>query len=95
MIFTSSLTASPFVLTPGAVKEVFGAKYSSEVYGGTFYAFGFSAVLVPIIAKALDTAHAADTKPYLYINLMGTATGIIGLITLYFVNMSTYKYKYY
>ena len=95
MFFTSSLIASPFCLIPAGIQEVFGVKFSSEIYGMTYIAFAFSSFLVPILGKVFDICHAVDTKPYLYINLMGTCTGIIGLVTLFCLSLKPYFYQYY
>lgn len=95
IIIISSLAAFPNSLMPSGVQQVFGVKYSSEVYGGTFYCFGSASLVVPILSKSLNLSSSVSTTPYLVIYLSCGVLGVIGLITVLLMNMKPYVYRYY
>lgn len=95
VILVSSHAASPFTLIPSAIQQIFGIKYSNEIYGGTFYAFGISSVLGPVICKIIDPYSSKTNTPFMILYLTGTISSVAGLITLYFLKMKPYVYKYY
>lgn len=95
IIVISSLAAFPNSLMPSGVQQVFGVKYSSEIYGATFYCFGTASLVVPILSKSLNLSSSVSTIPYLVIYLSCGGLAVIGLITIIIMNMKPYVYKYY
>lgn len=94
-IIVSALAGAPFVILPAAMTEVYGVKYSSEIYGTTFYCFGIAGFICPILSKSLDLAHSSTTIPYLVIYTVGGGFGIVGLILSITISMKPYVYSYY
>lgn len=94
-VVVSSLAGAPFALLPTAVQEIYGIKYYSEVYGGTFYCFGISALLVPIICKMIGLGHATTTSPYIIVYSTGGVLSAIALVLVLCLKMDKYVYRYY
>lgn len=95
VILTSTIAGSQFSLIPAGLQEIYGEKYSYEVYGGTFYCFGISSLVTPILIKILDFSDPSYTIPYMIIYLVGSLFSIIGLVLIYFLDMTPYEYSYY
>lgn len=94
-IVISALAGAPFALLPTVTQKIFGIKYHSEVYGGTFYCFGFSAFLSPIISEIVGVGSATTPTPYLGIYMAGGVLSLIGLVLVIMLSLKKYTYHYY
>ena len=94
IIVVSILAGSPMTLAPNGIQLFFGTKYSSEIYGLTFYAFGISGFVAPILSKILKLGSTTSTTPFLVIYLVGGGFGIISIIILLTMSMEPYQFEY-
>lgn len=93
-VIVSALLAAPFTLIPSGVQFFFGPKYATEIYGVTFFAFGFSSFIAPILSKVLQLGKNEDTTPFLIIYLVGVFFGGLALIIILTMSMKPYKFQY-